>query len=129
MHVQVAAQPRPDLVSRPGLLRVGRGRVELEPLEIAGDAAGQRLGDDPRRGVADARQLAQPALLRPLAELRGIHRADDVGGPSERLDLVGGRLLPLEQEGDAVQRVERLHEPEGTLPGWLRTETRFPWTA
>ena len=65
-------------------------------------------------GVADAGELAEAALLGSGRQLVGVELADDLRGVAERLDLVGGRLRPLEQEGDAVECVQRLHGP--TVP-------------
>ena len=112
--MEVAAQPAAHLVARP-LGVVGAAAVELEPLEVARDLAGERLGDHPGRGVADARQLPQPPCAGALARARPGRVADDVGGLAERLDLVPGVARELEQERDAVQCLERLHQ-RGTVP-------------
>ena len=114
MHVQVPAQPRADLGAGAVGRRVRFRRVDLEPFEIGRGAAGERLGDDARGRVPDARELAQRAALGPFPELVGVELPDHVDRAPERLDLVRGGLGPFQQEGDPVQCFERLHASEGT---------------
>ena len=47
----------------------------------------QRLGDQPRRGRADAGELGERSRRGPLLELAGGQLADDLAGPHERLGL------------------------------------------
>ena len=76
--------------------------------EVRRDAAVEHLEHDRLGGLADPRKLAQRALPSPLGELDrpgGEHRGRRA---TERLDLVGLRLRPLEQERDPAQRAGRI---------------------
>ena len=96
------ARPPPTRPHRRRRARGARGSWGLPPAMASVDDAGG--------GVADAGQLAERAALGagPRAR-RGRWSRRTIGGLSERLDLVPGRLAALEQEGDPVQCFQRFH--------------------
>ena len=102
----------PDRRARAG---VGRG-LGLEPGQVLGHLAVERLRDDPGGARADPGQVTEATLRGELAQLVERTAADGVGRLAERLLLVATGALAFEQRRDPFQRVDRIHTSEGTRP-------------
>ena len=110
VRVEVAQERGVDRGAGPG---VGRG-LGFEPREVLGHLARERLLDHATGARPDPGQRSEATLCGERLELVDGTVADRVGGATERLFLVATGAPPLEQRGDAVECLHRVHHPEGT---------------
>ena len=75
----------------------------LQPAQVVGLLAGERLGDAAGRDVADPAQAAQLAGRSERCQLVRFATAKGGGGTAEGPDAVGGLVAALQQERDAAQ--------------------------
>ena len=89
----------------------------LEPGQVLGRLSGQGLLDDAAGARSDPGQRLEATLRGERAQLVDGTVADRVGGAAERLFLVASGPPALEQRGDAIERLHRVHHPERTRSG------------
>ena len=90
-------------------MRGGLDGIGLEPVEVRGRAARERLGDDALGRLADALELAQAPGLGTRPELGRVELLDRGERAAERPHTVRGGARLLEQERDALERGDRVH--------------------
>ena len=114
VRVQVALELRARSAS-PVVGARARRRASSSLARYAGVSPVERLGDDRRGLVADARDVLEPAVRRRGTQLRLGHarrsRAPRAGTPARGTT---GSPPRIEQLGDALERLDRRHAP--TVP-------------
>ena len=84
-------------------------RAALQLLQVRRKLAPAGLRQHGGRDLADALQLGQRARLGPRPQLPGRKSDGDRGRGPERPDAVGRLVRAFEKEGDAAQRLDRVH--------------------
>src|SRR5690606_29209478 len=87
--------------------------------EVVGDAALHRLLDHRVGGRADALGALEPAILDASGDLLIAQGAERRESPAERLGLVRGRKVTLEQERDLVEGIGGSHGGSLRRRGWV----------
>ena len=113
VRVQIALELRAQRLARVG---AGLGHVAQQLLEVLRRLAAQRFGDHRRGLLADAGNVGEPAGVGEALQLVVGDERDLARGAPERLHAIR-RLAPAHQQlGDALERLDRRHAREGTLP-------------
>ncbi len=121
VQVAVPAQGRPqgEGGGRRGRTPGVRRDLVLQLLQVLRDLPVQGLPHHPGGFRPDALDGLQRARRHPLGHLLLAHADERVGRLAEGLHPVGGRLPALQQEGDPLQRRDRVHgaPPRASVTG------------
>ncbi len=109
VRVQVAVAGQPPVQRFAPSRRLLRRGLHLQPLQVPGRPARQRLTDHLGRAGPDPGDALQRLRGHPPGRLSRSHRVHDGGSRTERLHPVRRGLGAFQQEGDPPQGGDRIH--------------------